>query len=101
MKRLIALAVFLFTVFLFPVMAGADDKVTVCHATGSATNPWVVITIDRAGWENGHSKHEGDFITTTGNCNESDKKAAPTKSPAATAKPVAPNVRTLPSTSTN
>lgn len=36
-------------------------KVTICHATGSETNPYVVITIAQAGWDNGHSKHEDDL----------------------------------------
>ena len=34
-------------------------KITICHATNSATNPYVVITIDAAAWhtegEVGHS----------------------------------------------
>jgi hypothetical protein len=34
-------------------------KITICHATNSATNPYVVITIDVAAWnpgdDNGHS----------------------------------------------
>lgn len=119
MKRLATIFVFLLTLFLFPVVAGGnEDKVTVCHATGSKTNPYVVITIDRSGWENGHKKHDGDFLTTTGNClavdkdkyekSEKDKKtAAPSATPkaspvapAATSKPSTPTVKTLPSTST-
>ena len=43
-----------------------QDKVTICHRTSSETNPYVVITIARAGWENGHSKHEGDRILQPG-----------------------------------
>lgn len=36
-------------------------KVTICHATGSETNPYVEITIAQAGWDNGHSKHADDL----------------------------------------
>ncbi len=42
--------------------AHGDHKVTICHVTGSARNPWVVITIDRAAWDgngaNDHTHHE-------------------------------------------
>ena len=38
-----------------------DGKLTICHATGSLTNPYNEITIDFNGL-NGHSKHEGDVI---------------------------------------
>lgn len=36
-------------------------KVTICHATGSETNPYVKITIAQQGWDNGHSKHGDDI----------------------------------------
>ena len=38
-----------------------SDKITICHATGSALNPYVTITIDTNGL-NGHGDHEGDII---------------------------------------
>ena len=38
-----------------------NEKVTICHATGSATNPYVTITIDANGLH-GHGDHEGDII---------------------------------------
>ena len=52
-----------------PPAAGGDDPdkpkqhhVIICHRTGSATNPYVVINISVNGWLNGHSKHEGDKL---------------------------------------
>jgi hypothetical protein len=39
-------------------------KVVVCHHTGSATHPWVKITISLQGWLHGHSKHGHDFLVT-------------------------------------
>ncbi len=44
-----------------------DRKVTICHATGSETNPFVVITVDESGL-NGHGKHEDDILATNGVC---------------------------------
>jgi len=35
----------------------AHHKVIICHRTGSATNPYVVINISINAWQNGHSKH--------------------------------------------
>jgi hypothetical protein len=37
-------------------------KITFCHATGSATNPYVLITTSINGYLNGHSKHAGDRL---------------------------------------
>ena len=39
----------------------SDGKITICHATGSKTNPFDEITVSVNGL-NGHGKHEGDFI---------------------------------------
>lgn len=44
-----------------PVVLAPDDKITICHATGSATNPFVEITVSVNGL-NGHGDHEGDII---------------------------------------
>jgi hypothetical protein len=49
------------------------DKVGVCHATGSATNPFVFIRVSRDGAANGHAKHDGDKI---GVASEKDCPAA-------------------------
>ncbi|MFD2094112.1 hypothetical protein [Blastococcus deserti] len=39
---------------------GGDDKVTLCHATGSRTNPYVQITVAAAGAYNGHYSQHAD-----------------------------------------
>lgn len=35
-----------------------DNKVTFCHATGSETNPFILITTSVEGCVNGHADHE-------------------------------------------
>ena len=42
-------------------LATADGKITICHATGSTTNPYVEITVSINGL-NGHDKHKDDII---------------------------------------
>ena len=50
-----------------------NDKITLCHATGSATNPYVEITVSVAGATHGHANHPGDIIPApTGGCPEFD-----------------------------
>src|SRR5579872_6494171 len=39
-----------------------DHKITICHATGSATNPYVEITVDKHALKNGHTTAKGDII---------------------------------------
>jgi hypothetical protein len=39
----------------------SDGKITICHATGSETNPYDEITVSVNGL-NGHGKHAGDII---------------------------------------
>jgi hypothetical protein len=43
------------------VSANQDAKITICHATGSKKNPYVMITISVNGL-NGHDKHPRDII---------------------------------------
>jgi len=38
------------------------DKVTICHKTGSAKNPYVEITVSVNATTHGHGKHAGDLI---------------------------------------
>jgi hypothetical protein len=38
-----------------------NDKITICHATGSKKNPYTEITVSVNGL-NGHGQHEGDII---------------------------------------
>lgn len=42
--------------------ANQNDKITLCHATGSSTNPYVEITVSVEGATHGHAKHPGDII---------------------------------------
>ena len=62
-KQLLVLlaAVLAFSATIFPAQAtqpvNGEHKVWVCHATSSAKNPYVLIHIDQAGWDNGHIKH--------------------------------------------
>ena len=48
----------------------APAKVMLCHATGSATNPYVLITVSENGLH-GHDGHEGDIVPApAGGCPE-------------------------------
>ena len=46
---------------LTPAVGTSEGKITICHATGSAKNPYVEITVSVNGL-NGHDKHSGDII---------------------------------------
>lgn len=48
-------------VFVAPISNPKSGKITICHATSSAKNPYVEITIDVNGL-NGHDKHKNDII---------------------------------------
>jgi hypothetical protein len=54
---LIAAAVPIFGV-VGTTSAAPEEKVTICHRTGSESNPWVVITISGNAWSDpGHMPH--------------------------------------------
>ncbi len=36
-----------------PVYAGPKNKAWICHATGSDSNPWVIVHVAN-GWDQGH-----------------------------------------------
>lgn len=63
-----------------PPVDGVHHKVTICHNTGSTTNPVVIITVDRAGYLNGHNpllgKHQeiGDALLIDGKCDDGKGK---------------------------
>ena len=40
-----------------------DKKITICHATGSKSNPFVEININKNGWLNGHKGHQDGMCT--------------------------------------
>jgi hypothetical protein len=67
---LAALAVGGIGVLSASAQGGNEDNVTLCHATDSATNPYVVITIDQNGIDNintgpnGHGTHTGPLVTS-------------------------------------
>lgn len=44
---------------------GNEHKITICHATSSATNPYVSINVDVSSL-NGHGDHAGDIFAATG-----------------------------------
>ncbi|MBT8197706.1 MAG: hypothetical protein KJO84_04300 [Acidimicrobiia bacterium] len=51
-----------------PTDKGGDHKVTVCHATGSEKNPWVLITVNVAATNGrGHEIHQdgADLVSAT------------------------------------
>ncbi len=52
----------------------SPEKITICHATGSAKNPYVEITIDSNGLH-GHDGHENDIIPApAGGCPTTGEK---------------------------
>ena len=66
MKLFVMLA--LFTVSLSPVLADPSSgnvKVSICHATGSARNPYVLVTVSPQA-EHGHVNHQDSRDITPG-----------------------------------
>src|SRR5258706_1292228 len=60
------------------------EKITICHATHSAKNPYVVITIDINGLH-GHEKHQDDIIPAPpGGCPKGEEPTATPEGPTAT-----------------
>lgn len=47
-----------------------NGKVTICHATSSQTNPYVIIRTSVQGCINGHEDHANDFVAFDGVCVE-------------------------------
>lgn len=61
--RTAAALIFAFAFFVLGGQAAAKEPVTLCHATGSASNPYVQITVDDdAVLKQGHDGHDGDII---------------------------------------
>jgi major membrane immunogen (membrane-anchored lipoprotein) len=56
------------------------DKITICHKTGSAKNPYVEIRVSKNAIKNGHGAHEGDLIPAPeGGCPETVAADVPAK----------------------
>lgn len=60
-----------------PKDANGEHKVTICHVTNSATNPWVILEVDVAAFDgegkNDHTHHESkdgrvDVLAVDGTC---------------------------------
>lgn len=70
LKFAIALGVVLILAVAFVFVVKAADKITICHATGSVTNPFTEITINENSLR-GHADHSGDIIPApVGGCNQ-------------------------------
>jgi hypothetical protein len=41
-----------------------DGSVRICHATGSAKNPYAILQVSSAGCVDGHAGHPGDYVPT-------------------------------------
>lgn len=65
------------------------ERVTLCHATGSETNPYVVITVSVRAWQkkdgtpSGHNVHQddGDFVVPVGTTKDQCGGLKPTPPP--------------------
>ncbi len=55
-----------------------DSKITICHATSSTKNPWVIVRINKMGC-GGHENHAGDWVDTTEACAANPKKCCKEK----------------------
>jgi hypothetical protein len=76
-----------------PDTAAAPAKMTICHKTGSATNPWRRISVSSRAMSNpssrsgktmrGHLRHNGDAVVTgTAACPPANATPSPTSTPA-------------------
>lgn len=90
--------------FTFKAHASVQEgfqPITLCHATGSKSNPYVQITVDNQGAIDGHEKHKDDIIppnddgapaknwTTQGQAIWENDCKDPKPTPTPTAKPTA------------
>src|SRR5206468_1896234 len=77
MKRILATAGILGLALVgstAPALAGPADKITICHATGSESNPYTEITISENALK-GHDGHQGDIVPApAGGCPGAESK---------------------------
>jgi len=78
-----------------------EHKTTICHATGSATNPYVLITVDNHALK-AHGNHQDDRDIIPAPRDANGKPYCPTAPPAAppttTPPPTTPPATTAPTT---
>ena len=54
------------------VAGAAGEKVTICHFTGSETNPFEIVSVSVNAWQDdsahGHAGHAEDRVAESGGC---------------------------------
>ena len=46
----------------------AQDRIEICHTTGSEKSPWQIITVSERSWESKHEAHGDKYPVPAGGC---------------------------------